>query len=252
MTTLREIYEYIDRFAPFDTAEGYDNPGLLLGDMDREVKKALLCLDAGAEVIQEGIQKEADLLISHHPVIFTPLKKIHPDAPVYRLISADLPVLSAHTNLDRSEKGTSRLLAKTIGLSSVEAPEKGEGFLLVGALAEAVSPEDFAKRVKECLFAKGIRYLSGNRPVKRVALCAGSGGSMLSVALEEGADAYLTGDIKHDVAVEAKNRGITLVDGGHYETEVGIKSWLFMLLSEQFPEVEWMISQSETAPFAFL
>lgn len=228
---LAKIYDYLDRIAPFSTQVDYDNAGLLMGSMDTEVERVLVTLDVTLEVAREAARKKCQLIVSHHPLIFHGLKAVTPDDPigavVLELARRSIAVISAHTNWDQAPDGVNEVLLKRLGVTPVGFLEpagttvdgKPYGMGTVGELAEAKEPKAFAKLVKTALNAKGLRVTLGNRPVKRVAVCGGAGGDLLVRAVAWGADAYVTADVKYHEFLEAHQRGITLVDGGHFATE---------------------------------
>lgn len=228
---LSKIYEYIDKIAPFSTQLDYDNAGLLMGSMDTEAVRVLVTLDVTMEVVQEAARKKCQLIVSHHPLIFHGLKAVTPDDPigavVLELARRNIAVISAHTNLDQAQGGVSEVLLDRLGITpdgflepaGTTADGKPYGMGAVGVLKETMEPKAFAKLVKTALNARGVRVTLGNRPVKRVAVCGGAGGDLLAKAAAWGADAYVTADVKYHEFLEAHQRGITLVDGGHFATE---------------------------------
>lgn len=216
---IRTIYDFLDKLAPFDTACDFDNCGLLIGSMDTPVQKIGLALDATHAVIDNAIEQGINLLITHHPVIFHPLKRIEAHSVVYRLIQNDIAVISAHTNLDKAEQGVNAQLASYYGLHNVTAPLAFEQLGRVGELEEALSVPAYAEQVKRALDCEAVRYYDAGAPVKRVAYASGSGGSLLREVLACGADTFITGDVKHDVFVDAQNAGLNLLDVGHFDSE---------------------------------
>lgn len=251
MSTAGKIYAALDEWAPFDTQEDFDNSGLLIGGMDQPVSFCLLALDLTPEVCEEAQKRGAQMVITHHPVIFHPLKSLNPDSVVYQAVQAGLTVLSAHTNLDRAPGGVSDTLAELLGLSRVDDLDGGEGFVKIGQLPRSVSGEELASQVKERLSLSGLRLLDAGNPIQSVALCSGSGGSFLKEVLASEADAYITGDLKHDQAVEAASAGLTLIDAGHYETESIILEPLREYLAERFPKVEFRRAMADRPLFRY-
>ena len=249
MTTAEEIYAALDEWAPFDTQEGFDNSGLLIGSMEQPVERCLLALDLTPEVCAEAVRCGAQMAVTHHPVIFTPLKSLRPDSAVYRAVQAGLAVLCAHTNLDKAPGGVSDTLADLLGLSRADDLEGGDDFVKLGDLPRPVTGGELAALVKERLGLSHLRIHDAGRPIRTIALCSGSGGSYLELAAEAGADAFVTGDVKHDRAVEAAALGITLIDAGHYETEAIILEPMREYLQERFPRVEFRRAESDRPPF---
>lgn len=235
MTCIRDIKNYIDQFAPFDTAENWDNCGLLVGSVASPVTRVVTALDATAEVIRHAASTGAELVVTHHPVIFCPLRHVSPGTPVWEAVRAGVSVLCAHTNLDAAPGGVNDVLARILGLREV-SPLEGDGVLgRIGALEAPLEPGDFAAYVKEKLCCGGLRYVPGGKPVFKVGLCSGSGAAFLPAAAAAGADAFVTGDVKHDQLLTAAALGVTLIDAGHFSTEQAIAPELAGRLGKHFP-----------------
>ena len=252
MTRIREIYEMIDGAAPFDTAMSFDNVGLLVGDMDREVRRVIIALDVTPAVVEEAASLNADMILSHHPVIFHPLRRLGASDVPYLLAEKGIAALCCHTNLDASPVfGVNVALADAIGLRNVKAePVFGEeAVLFSGECGTPLEPEEFARMVQIHLDAKGLRVILGDRPVKRVLLCSGAGGEYAPLAARLGADAYLTGEMSHHEAMDAAGTGMTCVVAGHYETEKPFGEFLAAHLKKRFPEVAFLQSKREKNPF---
>lgn len=243
---VRDIYGYIDQLAPFSTQLSYDNAGLLMGSMETEVERVLVTLDVTLDVAKEAAQQNCQLIVSHHPLIFHGLKSVTPDDPtgavVLELARSGVALISAHTNWDQAPGGVSDVLLKRLGAAPAGFLEPsgqtvqgtGYGMGAVGVLEEALLPEEFAQRVKTALNARGMRVVLGNRPVKQVAVCGGAGGDLIGPAAAWGADAYVTADVKYHEFLEACQRGITLIDGGHFATEDPAMDVLCQRLRERF------------------
>lgn len=216
MATVREIYNFIDSIAPFNTAEEWDNSGLLVGDENKIVNKIIFALDCTNAVIEQAISCGADLVITHHPVIFKPISEVSADSLVYKLIKNDLSIICAHTNYDKAIEGVNDILCYSVEL---EKFVHIDGTCLnVGELSNEMNSDEFAKSVKSKL--NGIvRYNSIEKSVKKVAVCSGSGSDYLSLAKELNCDALLTGDGSHHSFLDADEMGILLVCAGHFETE---------------------------------
>lgn len=246
MVTVKEIYDLINEIAPFSLQEGYDNSGLIVGSGDKKVKKILLALDITKSVAEEAAEKQVDLVISHHPVIFNGLKQLEPDNPAVVLAANGISAVCMHTNFDIAKGGMNDILCEKLGLVP-NGPLAVENGMSIGYVCECdceIMPQELAKRVKFALGNKVVRFVDTEKPVKRIAVCSGSGGSFLSSALEKKADAYITGDVKHDVFIEAYNRGICLVDAGHYYTENIFFDSIKTKLTEKFPELDISVAQS--------
>ena len=240
------IYGKLNSLAPFANQESWDNSGLLVGDPGAEVKTALVVLDITAEAVREAREIGAELIISHHPVIFHPLKKVESGSVVWELAQAGISAICAHTNLDMAPGGVNDCLAAALELSGrMEVAFYGElPCCVMGTLAQPMEPKSFAAFVKERLSCEGIRYVAGNRPVRKVALCSGAGGEFLFDAMEKGADAFVTGEVKHHEILAAKEAGLTLVDGGHFKTEDIAMEPLRERLSRAFPGLEFFLEEN--------
>jgi dinuclear metal center YbgI/SA1388 family protein len=239
---LREITDALERAAPLALQEAYDNAGLITGDPDMEITGALLCLDATEAVLDDAATRGANLGVSHHPIVFRPLRSItgrsNVDRVVIRAIRNDIALYAAHTNLDRAVHGMSHALARKLGLRNIEVldPEAGgTGFGAIGELAEPVATVDFLRTVRSALNIGCIRHSALCRDtVRRVALIAGSGGDGLEKAIEAGADLFLTADLRYDRFLAAEKR-IVLADIGHFESEIVAISLLYEILTKNFP-----------------
>lgn len=256
MATVREIYEKMDHLYPFGTQMSFDNAGFLVGDGAQEVTSVLVALDISFQVIEEAREKTCQLIVTHHPVIFTPLKSMRWEKPTERmvmeLVKSEIAVISAHTNLDRSAEGVNFHLAKALGLENFSflleegRDEQGRvyGTGMMGKVhQEGLSCGDYAQYVAEVLSCKGIRFTDVGRPVSKVAVGGGSCGSLLAHVAEMACDTFVTGDVKYDVFLEAKERGINLLDAGHFPTEQVICPVLVETLQEHFPTVKVSLSQ---------
>lgn len=239
--TVRDIASVIEEFAPLSLQESWDNSGLCIGSPDQEVHGVLVGFDCTPELVDEAVACGADMIVTHHPLIFGGLKKICPEdlvgETVIKAVSAGIAIYAAHTNADKVLGGVSGAMARKLGLLNIQVldPEEG-GFGLgaVGDLPEPVAPEDFIASVKAAFALSSIRC---SRPVEgmvsRVAMCGGSGGSMIGSAISSGAQAYICGDISYHRFFTPK--GFMVMDIGHFEGEVEIVDILFSLITKKFP-----------------
>lgn len=252
MARICDIYDIINCAAPFESQLAFDNSGLLVGDRATVVTRAVLCLDITPDVIEEAVGWNANLIISHHPVIFDPLKSLNSQTPAYLLARHGIAALCCHTNLDISPVcGVNVALANRLGLRNIRPEEAfGEDCVLYsGELEQPMAPEDFARRVKERLSAGAVQLIPGEGMVKRVFLCSGAGGEFAPYAAIRGGDAYLTGEMKHHEALETKKTGLTCVVAGHYETERVFAEYLAAYLKKRVPDTGFLVSRAERAPF---
>ena len=244
MSTVTQIYNAIDRLAPFWLTMDFDNTGILVGDRNREVSCALLALDCTPAVVEQAKQLGAQLIVTHHPVIFHPLKRVNEDAVVYQLIRSDIAVISAHTNLDIAQGGVNDALASAIGLRDCRGLEllneqTGAWLGRIGTLPEPLSPEAFAAHVKACLNAASVKFAAAPRAIHTVALCSGSGADCLDAAISAGADALLTSEVKQHEYLAAAAAGISIFDAGHFDTEDIVIEPLRDYLAKEIPDVHF-------------
>lgn len=237
MTTVNDILSYIDSFAPIASAMDFDNCGLLAGDRNKPVTRALLALDITAEVVREAQALHCELIISHHPVIFQPLKRLDARSVPYLLAAGGIAAVCMHTNLDLSEEfGVNLCLAKAAGVNAPVKSERGE-CLFIGTLPESAGIHDFAKTVKDALDCAGLRYTAVRPAVKTVAVASGAGGSDIFAAAAEGADVLITGEIKHHEINAANELGVNIIDAGHFKSEDIVILPLQKKLSQHFPSI---------------
>ena len=229
--TVQEIYAFLQGRAPFDTAEGWDNPGMLVGDPHREVNRVLVALDATTGAVDTAEAVGADLIITHHPVIFAPLKRLTADSIPYRLAATGISLIAAHTNLDKAEGGVNDTLAARLGLTDVTVA--ADEYTRIGTLPAAMSARDFAAHVAAVLDT-AVRY-SGDKTVQTVAVCGGSGGDFM-LRCTHLADAYVTGEVRHHEWLAAAD-AINVIEAGHYATEVPVVDTLCAWLEETYPDL---------------
>lgn len=254
--TTGDIFDFLNVCAPFDSAMSFDNPGLLVGDRKTPVSTVLMALDITPEVVLEGAQLGAQLIISHHPVIFEPLRHMAPGDAPYLLAQNGISAICAHTNLDLAPGGVNTCLAEALGLNNVRGfkPYHISGLWegQIGELPREYTPAEFAAYVKAALFCGGLKYVDGGKSIKTVAVCGGTGGGLLEDAVAAGADAFVTADTKHHQQLLAKQFGITLVDAGHFNTEDVVILPLKSSLQEQFPTVHFQKSTEMRDPAQYL
>ena len=243
MTTAGEIYDYIDSFAPFDTAMDFDNVGLLVGAREISSKKVLVSLDVTSATILEALEKGAKIIVSHHPIIFSPLKNLLSDSIPFLAAAAGVTVISAHTNLDIAVGGVNDTLARAAGVSFTEGTDSS--CCLYGTFEkEYNSSEELCGKLCEALSCKGIRFTSRKGRIKSVCVACGAGGSSIFSAAKRGTDALITGEIKHHELLFAKEKNIAVFDVGHYCSENLIVRELIKKLSEKFPSCCFISSET--------
>ncbi len=258
--TVGDIAEQIEAMAPRQSSAEWDNVGLQVGSAGAHVRRVLVALDVTAEVVAEAEEAGAELIVSHHPLVFEPLRAVTTDEPVgalvARLLRGGVALYSAHTNLDAAPViGTTMALSEILGLQAprpLVTAENGGGFGAVGELREAARLDEFAEFVRERLEPSRLTVVgAGEAVVQRVALMPGSGGDAVKPAAAAGADALVCGDLKHHDALAARALGLAVVDAGHYATEHPVVARLAGYLRGRLGDiVEVMESQVCTDPFA--
>lgn len=234
-----EIIDKLTELAPVSMACDWDNPGLLAGRSGKEVQKILLALDATDEVVEEAVRTGADLLLTHHPLIFKPVKKINDEDFIGRrllkLIQSDISYYAMHTNFDAAPGCMADLAADRLGLKyqqilepmgkvldPVSGREKAYGIGKYGELETELTIQELAEHIKrmyEIPFVTVYTDKFSHKKVKRVAICPGAGGSTIQAALTAQADVYVTGDISHHTGIDSVAGGMAVIDAGHYGIE---------------------------------
>ena len=247
---VKDIIRVIEDFAPLSIQEGWDNSGLCIGSPEDVVSSVLLGLDCTPDLVDEAVACGADMIVTHHPLIFSGLKKISPDNPVgeavMKAIKAGISIYSAHTSADKVIAGVSGAMAARLGLEDVQILDEdgeGTGLGVVGNLPEPLSAEEAVRLVKKSF---GLKAMRTSRPVdgkiSRIALCGGSGGSLIGAAMKSGAQLYISGDISYHNFFTRE--GFMIMDIGHYESEIEIVDILFSLIKKNFPTFAVRITQN--------
>lgn len=256
MTTVQDVFQYIDSFAPFETQMSFDNCGLQAGDPKTEVQTVLLALDITPAVVEEAVRKDAQLIVSHHPIIFNPLRTLMAGTVPYLLAQYGIAAVCAHTNLDLAPGGVNTCLAERLMLTDVQTLTQDESSGLPAALcgqtAHSFLPAEFAAFVKDKLNCDGLFYTDGGRPVRKVGLCSGAGCDYLRDAAANGCQAFVTGEAKHHELLDAVNLGVTLVAAGHYFTEDVVIGPLTKRLKGQFPGIVFLRAEASHCPANYL
>lgn len=244
MAKVKDFYGYLNSIAPFETQEDWDNSGMLVGDMDAEVKKVAVVLDITHEEIKKAKAIGADLIISHHPVIFNPIKSVTRGSVPYELVASSINALCCHTPLDIADGGTNDSLAKLLG---IEVTRTEDPILRLGTV-KPTTAEILAGKIAKTLNTK-VRYADAGRKIEKIAICTGAGCSLIKAAGE--IDAFITGDASHHNFLDCIQAGITLIAAGHYETEIVVVPVLVKKLQAQFPDIE-IIDIKQENPIKFI
>ena len=252
MTTVADILNFIEGIAPPYMKMDWDNCGLLCGRKNKEIRKILVALDPFRNVIQEAIDLGADLIVTHHPLIFrNPLMAVNEDTEtgrcVLELMEHGIAAINAHTNLDLAPGGVNDVLAQALGLQDIQIinPIDNYGLLRCGTIAEQPLSA-FLAVVKGNLHCDGLRYVDAGKPVRKVAVGGGSCADEMHEALEAGCDTFVTADVKYNQFRTAFELGLNLIDAGHFHTENPTMPILAEKLATRFPEVSVKFSKNHT------
>lgn len=252
MATVKEIEAFLFSKAPRELAMSWDNVGLLVGFPDREVKRVLVALDITGEVVEEALEKGADLIVAHHPVMNCAWEKVQTvrtdtvqGSILIRMLTGGLSGICMHTNLDAVAGGVNDTLARRLGLTDIEqlhpdgvGPDGCPyGIGRVGKITGFSDARAFSAFVRRELNANGLRFEDAGKPVCKVAVGGGACGGMLSDAVAQGCDTFVTADVKYDVFLTARAMGVNLIDAGHFSTEDVVCPVLVDWLEKAFPEI---------------
>jgi len=240
---VKDILVFLEGIAPAGAAEDWDNPGLQVGNPSLEVKKILTALDPALCVVREASRRQAQLILTHHPLIFPSLsslnREVYPGDVIFEACEAGIALAAAHTNLDTAEGGINDMLASLFHLKNIDVLQKNllHPTMGMGRIGELPQPEPlfpFARRIKPLLGAQALGVCGDKEKLlRRVAVVGGSGGSLVPLAASMGADVLVTGDLSHHDALRAKTLGLALIDAGHFETEKAA----FALFANRFEEL---------------
>ena len=257
MTTVNDILQFIEALAPKSMKESWDNVGLLCGSTKQEVRKIMVALDPFESVCKEAADWGADLLVTHHPVIFQPAKAVTDDNGVGRallqLIRSNISAINAHTNLDCAPGGVNDVLAAKLGLVDTDVlnpkgvDQEGHPWgLLRHGKVTTKDLNTFLQQVKDALGCEGLRYVDGGKPVHHVVVGGGSCAGALQEVADMGCDTFVTADVRYNQFWDAKELGINLIDAGHFCTENPVVAVLAEKLQAAFPDTKVKISENHT------
>ncbi len=249
MSTVKDIYKIIDGAAPFSESMSFDNTGILVGDPEAKADKALIALDISLPVVEEAKRIGADLIVSHHPIIFNPAKKIIKGTALYELAVSGISAICCHTNLDVSLVcGVNKSLSERLGLIDFKRDENSE-CMFTAELENELTARDFCSLVKENLNAPYTVFTRGteDKKIKKIGFCSGAGGEFVFDAIGS-CDAYLTGEAKHHELLFAYEREYPVFVAGHYATEkIFAESFRDYLLTK-IDDTEFVLSLDENDP----
>lgn len=268
MTSVNKIMKIIDQIAPFETADSWDNVGLLVGNENQVVNRILIALDVSEEVIKEAIDEGFDMIIAHHPIIFSPMKKITTGDRVGRIlieaIQNDIAIIAAHTNLDKVfSNGINRYLADSLVLGKLQIlipegvhMEYGHG--IVGTLESALTFDEFILKVKNVFQINHLRVsnVSNDKKIRKVVVASGASSDFINHVLSTQADVFITSDLKYHECQDVIGTNLTLVDVGHFESESiyleHFKALIDVWISEKNYDVFTKVSEMEQPIFKHL
>jgi dinuclear metal center YbgI/SA1388 family protein len=264
---IKDIIAPLEEFAPLGWQDDYDNSGLLVGRLDDEVGSAIICVDATPEVLDEADRLGARLVISHHPIIFRPIKRLtgkgHTEQVVERAIKSGITLYAAHTNLDSAPEGMSFRLAKILGVENLKPltrsgdESRPHGFGVIGTLPRPTKPLDYLREVKRRLDLKVIRHSDPtDTKITRVALCSGSAASLIPTAREAGAELFMAADFKYNDffahGVCAHSDPFMVADIGHFESEFCAIDLIHDVISKKITNFALHKSANSRNPVGYL
>jgi dinuclear metal center YbgI/SA1388 family protein len=272
--TVKDLLATLEKIASFDLAAEWDNVGLMVGDPHQLIRGILVALDPTQEVLVEAKEIQADCIITHHPLIFHPPKAIYANQPLGRFLRCalenEITVISCHTNLDQAVGGVNDVLASTLGLfeskplartapesgAEVNAAASGAGFGRIGRFVRPMNRQEFIEHL--CAhFNLPLLRVAGCLPaeITTVAVCGGSGSELAETAFANGAEVYVTGEVKHSTARWAEAAGFCIVDAGHFATEIPVVTFLTTVLQEVLTDLDIHIPVTATVrqqnPFCY-
>ena len=239
MTLVKDIYNYINKIAPYDEMEDWDNSGFILGNIKKEVKTVVMSLDATKAAVAFSKSVDADLLLTHHPIIFGGVKKIKSDSAIYQVINNDIACMCAHTSFDKANGGINDNLALLLELKNTRKLENG--YVVVGELENEMSIDDFATFVSNSLDVHALRYTDTDKMIKTVALGGGACGEFIDDAMQN-ADCFVSSDLKYHQMLDASEENFALINAGHFETENKAFLMLKNKLEKEFEQVEFIVA----------
>jgi dinuclear metal center YbgI/SA1388 family protein len=254
MTSVKNVFDYIDSIAPFDSQLQWDNSGILVGEPNRLISRIGVVLDITPQTVELAAARGVELIVSHHPVIFRPQKSFTDESIAYRLAAHGISAICAHTSLDSAAGGVNDVLARALGLKRVEplVTSESETPLLRAGFVPKMRAVELASVTAQALGGEcyALRYCDSGRMIETVAVCGGAGKDFIDDVINAGIDAYITGDAGHHDFLYAAEKGLTLIAAGHFETENPVVEELAGRLSEQFESVETIVlNQSVPAKY---
>ena len=257
VNSIREIIDALERFAPLPLQDDYDNSGLQVGTTETEVSGVLLCLDVTRQVVDEAMRNGCNMIVSHHPLLFRPLKRLTDDpigSIVMDAVRAGITIYASHTNLDNASKGVNMRIAQVLGLQDVrtldEQPD-GNGAGVIGSFAQPMTELELLALVKGKFGVTCIKHNAElGRKISRMAVCGGAGAFLTDKAVAAGADAFMTGEIGYH-RFFGYDGVIKLIEAGHFESEQYTVDLLADVLHQSFPQLKVMKTEYKTSPINY-
>lgn len=256
---LKNLTDYLDQKLEKHTGQNWDNNGLLVGDQNNDITKVLLALELTDKVLEEAVELKIDLIIVHHPVIFSGLKKVINEGNsklVYQLIANNVALYAAHTNFDALQGGLNDYIAQLLqgsNLQIIQAKDEEYGLLRVFDI-KPITLEELAQILKQKLEISTLRYIGNSEDIiSKVGVVTGSGSEYVELGSVNGAQAFITGDIKYHQAQEFKEKGLNVIDAGHFETEQTFAKAIFKIIKDDFEakNIQIYLSQKQENPFIY-
>ena len=262
--TVCEIWNVLSKWAPPELAESWDNTGLQVGDPDAPVQRLMVALDATENVLEAASERKAQMVLTHHPLLFQPVRSLDISKQLPRLLAGflrkNIALAAAHTNLDSTVGGVSDLLANALGLSDVKPLQTSEpnppsvGLGRIGNLPYGCKLSKIMLKVSSMLRNPGLLVVGHpEQMITRVALCGGSGSDLWPMAVDEDADLFLSAEIKHHIAREAEQMGKAIIDAGHFYTEWPVVPAMAEYMKQQASDEGWDLKvdifDNERSPF---
>ena len=250
MIKLNEITSYLEEKFPLSYAEEYDNVGLLVGKTDKEIKNVLICLDCTYETILEAIRLKCTLIISHHPIIFSPIKSVADNSyigkTIIKAIENDISIYSAHTNLDGAPDGLTDYLSGLLSLTVTGNMENNIGRILKAP--SGLTAKKLISKLKEVFNTQKIyTTIKKDKEISTIALCNGSGADLIDSAASLKADVYISGDLKHHNILYLKEKdNLDYIEIRHFDAELPMTKLLYNLLSEKYKDIKFYIAENNS------
>ncbi len=257
---IDDFVKLIEKIAPPELAEDWDNTGLLIRNRN-EINRVLIALEVTDKVINEALGKRCDMILSHHPIMFEPVRNIDcrnvADVVLMRLIKEEISLYAAHTSFDRVDGGINDILAKKLKLKNIKTVDSfSDGIMRTGQLEKAMGKERLLEKVKQLLEVEMLKVsATAVDEIKEIAVVGGSGGNYVEAAKKADADALITGEAKHHNFIEAEALGVLLIEAGHFNTERYFTEEIFKSLQSSMDEVQLTLelirAESGREPYKF-